>query len=181
MKMQVIWLKLTLHLNPHILMASMLTASQRHVRAFLIVALLGFMAYAWLLNPSSSTASTWSLSGFRNLTGLPCPLCGGTRATHYLLQGNLERTLYYNWLAIPSLLIAITLVLTLSLELLHGRLYLPRVQAKISPSFLLTVILSVLVIWFVHIYDALQSPKPELLNSQGLYFKLKPGNNPLEP
>jgi hypothetical protein len=51
-----------------------------------------------------SGAALWSahthhdicLCGFRAITGLPCPGCGGTRATLSLLRGDVERALAWN-------------------------------------------------------------------------------------
>ena len=44
------------------------------------------------------------------LTGLNCPGCGGQRAAHALLQGNIAGALHYNWFllyAVPYLLILV--------------------------------------------------------------------------
>lgn len=48
---------------------------------------------------------------FQNVTGLPCPGCGLTRAGLALLSGDLQRSLYYHTMLIP-ILILILLALT---------------------------------------------------------------------
>jgi len=150
-----------------------LSPDQRLLRAAGSAAILGFIVYSWVLNPQS--VSTFNLSAFRNIIGLPCPLCGGTRATHYLLQGDLTQALYYNWLALPAFLGGMALVLIFGWELLRDRAYLPIF--RLSKRIWAAAIIFVIAIWAYHIYDALHTPKLELLNSRGLYFQLQPNNS----
>lgn len=152
-----------------------LTHGQRQLRFLGILVITGFIVYAGFLNPEKPLLGKWGLSAFPKWTGLPCPLCGGTRATHYLLQGNLNKALYYNWLALPSLVFGLTLVATMALELLKGRVFLPGL--RFSRKWIFPGALLFLAIWIVHVYNALHTPKPELLNTEGLYFKLKSENN----
>lgn len=51
------------------------------------------------------------LCPYRALTGLPCPGCGLTRATHYLLRGDLATAWAYN----PLLFLAMPLALAFAL------------------------------------------------------------------
>jgi hypothetical protein len=134
------------------------------------------MAYAWVLNPQKGASVGWSFEAFNRFTGLPCPFCGGTRATHFLLHGDWGQSLYYNWLAIPSLAAGLGLVLIMTLELLKGRQYL--FIPHFSRQRLFWGLAFIAIIWAFHVYDALTTPKPELLNIEGLYFKLKPENIP---
>lgn len=48
--------------------------------------------------------SAWTICGFRNLTGLPCPGCGTTRGLSALLHRNLLQAFQFNPLAFPALL-----------------------------------------------------------------------------
>ena len=50
------------------------------------------------------------------VTGLPCLFCGTTRAMHYLLNGEVARAIYFNWLAIPLLVAAVTVLSMLTVE-----------------------------------------------------------------
>src|SRR3954454_7969897 len=52
---------------------------------------------SWALwHPVAVDPSGPVLCPFRTLTGLPCPLCGGTRAFVYAFNGD-GRFLHYNW------------------------------------------------------------------------------------
>ena len=55
----------------------------------------------FLFNPSQHSFYPFCL--FYRTTGLLCPGCGGLRALHQLLHGNLVAALHYNILAILSL------------------------------------------------------------------------------
>lgn len=146
-----------------------LKPEQKWIRLISVLAILGFVAYAWLLNPAAKGVS---FSGFKNIVGLPCPLCGGTRATHYLLAGNLPQVLYYNWLAIPSVLGAVFLISLFSLELITNKKLV--IIPKPSKRFFILTIFLLVAVWGYHVYDALSNNKTELLNLQGLYFQLNP-------
>lgn len=50
---------------------------------------------------------TWTICGFRNLTGLPCPGCGITRGLSALLHGKWLRAIHFNPLAILALLLLV--------------------------------------------------------------------------
>lgn len=47
---------------------------------------------------------TWTICGFANLTGLPCPGCGTTRGLSALLHGEVAQALRLNPLCVPALL-----------------------------------------------------------------------------
>jgi hypothetical protein len=58
-------------------------------------------AYVAAVDPS--VGGVFPICPFRALTGLWCPGCGLTRATHHLLRGDLGRALHYNVLVIAIL------------------------------------------------------------------------------
>ena len=64
------------------------------------------------------------LCTFHVLTGLECPGCGATRATHELLHGRLLAALHYNALWVLSLPLAAYLAIS-ELRVLAGRRPLP--------------------------------------------------------
>ena len=39
---------------------------------------------------------------FYKTTGLKCPGCGMTRAVHYLVNGNIEKAIWYNLMIVPG-------------------------------------------------------------------------------
>jgi hypothetical protein len=102
---------------------------------------------------------------FKGATGLPCPLCGGTRATQALLRGDLSRALYLNVVALPAVIAFVATALVLAWEGLRGRTFgnwnalLRRFRS------LLPIMVALLCIyWLVHLMDALRGPKSELVD-----------------
>jgi len=62
-----------------------------------------------------------SVCGFRHLTGLPCPLCGGTRVCAALAQGDLSAALQLNPGLLPVLTVAGLHSVLLLAEAVSGR------------------------------------------------------------
>lgn len=83
----------------------------------LLVALILFGYFNWLLPHQPC--------GFRSVTGLPCVLCGGTRATTALLHGDLHRAINLNAIAIPAVLLGIAAMTALAWEAASGRRNVP--------------------------------------------------------
>src|SRR3954470_12689011 len=77
-------------------------AGPRPARPIALAAGVGGLAVApalasWALwHPVGVEHDGAALCPFRTLTGLPCPLCGGTRAFVYFFNGD-ARFLQYNW------------------------------------------------------------------------------------
>ena len=83
--------------------------------AVLAVLLLGLL---WWFDPAETNVP---LCTFHVLTGLDCPGCGATRATHELLHGRLLAALHYNALWIFSLPLTVYLVISEVRILAHRR------------------------------------------------------------
>lgn len=145
-----------------------LSPSQKQARLIGILLILGFLTYAFFLNPDWRSPS-WAFPDLLNVVGIPCLFCGGTRATHFILHGEFQRALYFNWIAFPALAAAVSLVLVMSLEIGRCRALLPSVRLRKSQWMTLGVVAALM--WGHHVYDALYSPKPELLNREGLFFR----------
>jgi hypothetical protein len=58
----------------------------------------GIAAYVYLVDPNTSSA--YPQCPLKHLTGLDCPGCGGLRATHSLLHGDIGGALNHNVLAV---------------------------------------------------------------------------------
>jgi Protein of unknown function (DUF2752) len=102
---------------------------------------------------------------FKKATGLPCPLCGGTRATQALLRGDLSRALYLNVAALPAVIAFVAAAWVLAWEALHGR----RLGDWNAPLRRLRAMLPIMVAlvciyWLFHLMDALPGPKSELVD-----------------
>jgi hypothetical protein len=63
--------------------------------------------------------------GFKSATGLPCPLCGGTRSAACLMRGDVGGALSWNPWAVAWLVLAAVLAAAWSFEALVG-LGIPR-------------------------------------------------------
>lgn len=103
--------------------------------------------------------------GFHAVSGLPCLFCGGTRAARAILHGDLRTAIYLNLLAFPALAFVAAAWVVLVVEAVAARSLAPweavvRRLSRLAPAF----ILSAVVWWGVHIYLALRTPKPELVN-----------------
>ena len=63
----------------------LISSSQCRIKLIFLGTLLGGLAF-----PPVPLNATFSVCGFRWLTGVPCPLCGMTRALSLLLKGQWE-------------------------------------------------------------------------------------------
>jgi len=102
---------------------------------------------------------------FKQLSGLPCPFCGGTRSAQALLHGDWSRALYLNPLAFAAVGAFALAIIVLSVEIFRGRLLvdwaaLPSRYRKFFP-FALGILLGW---WGAHIAFALGQPKSELID-----------------
>jgi hypothetical protein len=78
----------------------------------------------------------------KNLTGLPCPFCGGTRAVFALLRGDLLQAFWFNPLATIGLLLA------LPGYFVYDKLLRPRGWEKpLSKAFVILLIAALVVNW----------------------------------
>jgi len=109
-------------------------------------------------------AASWSYCVFHKLTGLPCPFCGGTRATRSLLHGDWHQAIYLNPLSILVLAAGAAFALLWMIEAFRGYEVFHR-PGKTSTVRVFQVLgLAVVGWWGWHIYDAVRTPKPELVN-----------------
>lgn len=103
--------------------------------------------------------------GFHAMSGLPCLFCGGTRATRAILHGNLPAALYLNALAFPALALVVAASLVLLVEAAAGRPLAPWEEYPRRLKRLVPVlILPAMAWWMIHLYYALRTPKPELVD-----------------
>jgi hypothetical protein len=111
--------------------------------------------------PGKSTPGSFCV--FQAATGLPCGLCGGTRALRATLQGDFPKALYLNPAALIIAAAAGGISLVLLAEALLARVILPPLKGRLRIA-LLALVLATLVPWTAwHAYSALITPKPELI------------------
>ena len=97
---------------------------------------------------------------FKGLTGLPCVLCGGSRAAQAALRGDVARSFYLNRAALPCLAIAGSLAILLWYEALRGCAVIswsPFVK-RLRP-FLPFLLALFCFYWVVHVVDAVRGLK----------------------
>ena len=103
--------------------------------------------------------------GFHAASGLPCLFCGGTRAVRAILHGDLREAVYLNALAFPALTIVAGAFVALLVEAAAGRpLALRQTLFQHLNRFVPALIALALAWWAFHIYSALRTPKPELVD-----------------
>jgi hypothetical protein len=143
-----------------------LRPEQRRSRAILAIALMALIAGAALL-PFASRSALLSVQtcAFKAATGLPCALCGGSRATQAALRGDFARACYLNIAALPVVAILTGVTLLLWSEAISGNAIIAwgGFPKRIRP--LLPLLLVVFcVYWIVHLVDAVRRAKPELVD-----------------
>ena len=126
-----------------------------------------------LINPSSWNTWIPVQTSCGAITGLPCLFCGLTRGLHYLLDGDLSRAVYYNWLSIPFLVGVCLLLLGNALELVLGRNLIGRLpRPRFTPATLVSYLTGLVLLWVLQVYLAVSQHKSELLNPNGPLYSL---------
>ncbi len=142
-----------------------LRVDQRRFRAILVAVIIGLLGGAVLLPVAPLEFSNLPTCVFKSATGLPCALCGGTRATYALLRGDLARALYLNMAALPTVVALVAAALALTYEALRGRVavdwdaLLSRFRSRLP-----IIVTLFCVYWFLHLNAALRVPKSELID-----------------
>ena len=116
------------------------------VVAGLVMLVLGFIYYA--LDPSTSDA--FPRCSFLSLTGYKCPGCGGQRAVHALLNGDVAGAFRFNAL----LMIAVPWM-GLCQFAESRRTRNPRLYARLNPELLMSLFLALTLSWWLlrNIFD----------------------------
>jgi len=142
-----------------------LSREERQSRALLAAGIGGAYAFALILPflPRLPIGS-WSFCAFHKLTGLPCPFCGGTRATQSLLHGDWHQAIYLNPLSILVIGLGIVFVLLWTVEAIRGRELFRRPGNTSTVRTFQVLAIATVAWWGWHIYDAVRTPKPELVD-----------------
>ena len=116
------------------------------VVAGLVMLVFGFIYCA--LDPSTSDA--FPRCSFLSLTGYKCPGCGGQRAVHALLNGDVAGAFRFNAL----LMIAVPWM-GLCLFAESRRTRNPRLYARLNPELLMSLFLALTLSWWLlrNIFD----------------------------
>lgn len=97
----------------------------RKNKLYLLLTIACLAGYIWLfINYSRSAAPGSNETGvclIKEVTNIPCPSCGATRAVLTLLEGHFMESLFWNPLGVILLLILVISPLWLAFDLLSGR------------------------------------------------------------
>ena len=107
-------------------------------------ACLAALPVLWFVDPEQ--ASWMPKCMVHTLTGLQCPGCGITRATHALLHGEFMRALCYNWFFVISVPYFLAACAVNFVPALHRRQRLYRVVCGMPLAVTYTVLFS---LWFI--------------------------------
>lgn len=162
-----------------------MTSQERGVKALAALAIAAFLIGFSFIPCTPQGMPLPLMCPFKNMTGLPCPLCGGTRAAHALLHGELGRAIYLNPLALPAIAFCVMAGLVLAYEAVRGvpLANWPAVFHRLGS--LMPLGLAILMIWWLpHIYLALRTPKLELLElrnpiAHAIYMRVGPPVPPI--
>jgi Protein of unknown function (DUF2752) len=142
-----------------------LRVDQRKFRAVMVAVIIGVLGGAVLLPIAPLRFFNASTCVFKSSTGLPCALCGGTRATHALLRGDLSRALYLNMAALPAVVALVAAALVLAYEALRGRVTIDWNALLLKFRSLLPILVALFcAYWLLHLSAALLVPKSELVD-----------------
>ena len=140
----------------------LLTSRERGIRMGITLAAL--LAFGFLVLKNIFPGIVSLRCGFKALTGLPCLLCGGTRAACAALRGEFFQSIYLNALSLPLLCAMFLCAAISAIELTLDR---PLTHWPSSSWFFKKwplACLLLLTFWSLHLASALRTPKPELLN-----------------
>jgi len=102
---------------------------------------------------------------FHKMTGLPCPLCGGTRAASALLHGDITRALALNPLSLFAVAALFATAGFLAWEAWRGRPATDWAAFFQRARWWFPLLLVALFLWwFPHLWGALRGDKVELLD-----------------
>jgi uncharacterized protein DUF2752 len=143
----------------------LLSADQRKFRVCLAALITGVLVGAALLPLPPAGLYSLPTCAFKGITGLPCGLCGGTRAAWAFLHGDLSRALYLNIAALPAVIAVFGVALVLACEAVCGRALTDWNALLLRFRSLLPIgMVLFCLFWFVHLVGALRETKRELVD-----------------
>jgi Protein of unknown function (DUF2752) len=143
-----------------------LRSDQRNFRAILVfLFVLALCGLALLPVAPPSFSFGLQTCAFKGATGLPCPLCGGTRAAQALLRGDFVRAHHLNMAALPILVAMVAGAIALTIEAMRGRVIINggAVIQRLR-GFLPALGLLFFLYWIVHLAGAVRNSKLELVD-----------------
>ncbi len=139
--------------------------SQRKLRAAAAAGILTLLGALAVFPPLQKGFFNFPGCVFHKMTGLPCPLCGGTRAASALLHGDVQRALDLNPLALLAVGALFGTAGILAWEAARGRPATDWAAFFQRARFWFPLLLVGLFLWwFPHLWGALHGDNVELLD-----------------
>jgi hypothetical protein len=96
---------------------------------------------------------SFSVCIFKNITGIPCPACGSTRATICLLHGNVKEALLLNPLALATNIFILFSIGWMVSDLLRNKeTYIPNLKRDLNTNIKIFLFVILIVNWIWNIY-----------------------------
>ena len=125
----------------------------RYLYVLAILAII--VAYIYLYH-STPGKHYLGICWFKYITGYPCPACGSTRATYYLIHGNWSQAIWYNPLALfTNLFIGTSVVWMLRDIIKNKNTFMPAIHKKWPNGLLIFVFCIIAIVWIWNIYKGL--------------------------
>lgn len=99
--------------------------------------------YYYLVSPESGSVM-WNCP-FKWITGLDCPSCGGQRAYHAFLHGDLEKAFSYN----AFLFMSVPYLLMVFYSLMSGSRFARKLEKYVLNRYVFGTFMVLVVIWWV--------------------------------
>ncbi len=140
---------------------------QRAWRGLAAFAFIGVLALLAWLPRNSSVGLPGSVCLFHEATGLPCALCGGTRAAKSIVHGDFQHALHLNAAAFPAVAVMLLAILVFAWEGLRGRALANWSALAQRYRIVFLIGLFLLILWWIpQMAGALTGSKSELINLQ---------------
>lgn len=151
-------------------MMSRLSSAQTHCRLRAIAAIA--LCAALLRSFDPVNAHGWLPLSCGAITGVPCIFCGTTRALHCLLNGELSRAFYFNWIAFPLAGLAGAVVLVSMCELAWRKQIVRVGTVRVRARAIAVSLVALIGLWMFQVWLAVSQHKSELLNPRGPLYSL---------
>lgn len=84
---------------------------------------------------------------FKKIFHIPCPFCGMTRSYHELLKLNIIKSIHYNILLIPLIIILITIDIIILLEIIKNKKIISNMKIDKKILLLILILLIISISW----------------------------------
>ena len=121
---------------------------------YLIIITFLIMGYLFLLINGFPEDKTLCI--FKNLTGIPCPACGSTRATLLLFHGEIRKSLLLNPFGLVTNIIIIISIAWMAADIIKKReTFLPFLKTDWNIWVKITLLIIILINWIWNISKGL--------------------------